>query len=164
MKTTASLVAACALLSVSVFATTEQKTPVHKLSLAEFVKQFEGWNPRPYNDYKQLSIGYGTKAKKGDKVICKKEGERRLGQELAKHRQRVLDHGKRHGYEWSERQVDALTSFDYNTGAIARLTNQGTRTNAEIAEIMPLYRKSGGKVLRGLVKRRAKEVQMFVEG
>ena len=128
------------------------------------MKQFEGWNPRPYPDYKQRSIGYGTKAKKGDRVISKAEGERRLGQELALHRKRVLEHQQKHGYKWSENQINALTSFDYNTGAIAKLTNGGKRNSAQIAEKMPLYRKSGGKVLRGLVKRRKKEVQMFLEG
>lgn len=181
MKTTASLLAACALLPVSVSATPvnnpqptvsraipsskpQGPVAVSQGTLTEFVKQFEGWNPRPYKDYKQRSIGYGTKAKKGDKQITKEEGERRLGQELARHRQRVLNHRQRYGYNWSEKQVNALTSFDYNTGALEQLTNKGTRNNAQIAEKMPLYRKSGGKVLRGLVKRRNKEAQMFIEG
>lgn len=179
MKTTASLLAAYALLSVSVSATHFNQPTVSRAissckpqapeaalqgTLTEFVKQFEGWSPRPYSDYKQRSIGYGTKAKKWDRQITKEEGERRLGQELARHRQRVLNHMQRYGYNWSEKQVNALTSFDYNTGAIEQLTNNGNRNNAQIVEKMPLYRKSGGKVLRGLVKRRNKEAQMFIEG
>ena len=126
MKTTASLLAVSAILSVSVSATQANKhqpdvsrelprskpqapQAVPQGTLTDFVKQFEGWNPRPYADYSQRSIGYGTKAKNGDKQISKQEGERRLMQELAIHRQRVLDHGRRYGYNWSQKQVDALT-------------------------------------------------------
>ena len=133
-------------------------------NITDFVKEFEGWNPKPYNDYKQKSIGYGTKAKRGEKSITKEEAEKRLEGELSLHRARVMAHAKKHGYNWTPAQIDALTSFDYNTGRLSQLTANGKRTNAQIAEKMPLYRKAGGKVLRGLVKRRNAERELFLNG
>lgn len=132
--------------------------------LTGFVKQFEGWNPNAFDDFKQTSIGYGTRARKGEKTITRAEGERRLGHELAKHRKRVTDHAAKHGYSFSPRQIDALTSFDYNTGRLNQLTAGGTRNPAQIAAKIPAYRKAGGKVLRGLVRRRKAEQEMFNSG
>ena len=128
------------------------------------VKGFEGWNSRAYSDYGQRSIGYGTKAKKGEKTISREEGERRLAQELNLHRARVLRHMREHGYKWGPAQIDALTSFDYNTGSIEKLTKGGKRTDAQIAEMMLQYKKAGGKTLRGLERRRKAESQLFKEG
>ena len=135
--------------------------PVVAGDLTSFVKGFEGYNPNAYNDYKQMSIGYGTRARAGEKVISRDEAERRLGAELSKSRQRVLAHAAKHGYEFSGNQIDALTSFDYNTGRISQLTNGGTRTPEAIGKQMLLYNKAGGKVLPGLVRRRKAESSLF---
>lgn len=129
--------------------------------LIGLVKELEGFNPKAYGDYKQTSIGYGTRAKKGETSISKEEADRRLRSELAVSRNRVLEHAKKHGYDFSENQVNALTSFDYNTGRLEQLTNNGTRPIEVIAERIPLYKKAGGKDLPGLVKRRRTEQQLF---
>lgn len=128
------------------------------------VKQFEGWNPKAYSDYGQTSIGYGTKAKPGEKEISREEGERRLLSELEKHRRRVDEIGKKHGYDWTPSERDALTSFDYNTGRLEQLTANGKRSKDEIAKKILLYRKAGGKVLRGLERRRLAEQRLFLNG
>jgi hypothetical protein len=61
----------------------------------------------------------------------------------------------------NDNQFSALVSFCYNcgVGSLDKLC-QG-RTAEQIAEAMPLYNKSGGKVLAGLVRRRAAEVELF---
>lgn len=125
------------------------------------VKSFEGFYKEPYADYKQTSIGYGTRAKPGEKSITKEEAEARLSKELGVSRNRVLEHASTHGYQFNQAQIDALTSFDYNTGRLEQLTNNGTRSPAEIAAKLPLYRKAGGKVLPGLEARRAAEQRLF---
>lgn len=62
-------------------------------------------------------------------------------------------------------QFDALVSFHYNTGAIARATltkkhiaGDFTGAVAEFAR----WNKAGGRVLRGLVRRREAEAQLYV--
>jgi GH24 family phage-related lysozyme (muramidase) len=60
--------------------------------------------------------------------------------------------------------MDALTSFDYNTGSIRKLLANGTRTKAEIAEKMLLYIKADGERLTGLERRRAAERHIFLNG
>ncbi|MFN7159917.1 MAG: lysozyme, partial [Erythrobacter cryptus] len=64
----------------------------------------------------------------------------------------------------SQNQFDALVSFHYNTGAIARATltrrhkagdHQGAA--AEFAR----WNRAGGKVLPGLVRRRAAEAALY---
>jgi GH24 family phage-related lysozyme (muramidase) len=129
--------------------------------LTSFVKRFEGYSSKAFDDFKQTSIGYGTKARKGEKTITKAEAEKRLGAELASHRARVLAHNKKHNLNLNSQQIDALTSFDYNTGRLNQLTAGGTRTKAQIAAKIPEYKKAGGKTLRGLVRRRKAEQQLF---
>ena len=68
------------------------------------------------------------------------------------------------GMELTQGQFDALVSFCYNCGA-GNLNKLCTgRTKKQIADAIPLYNKGGGKVLAGLVKRRAWERGLFVEG
>jgi GH24 family phage-related lysozyme (muramidase) len=142
--------------------------PVGK-DLKTIVKHFEaggapgGFHRAAYWDFGQWSIGYGTKAKKGE-VIDQAEAERRLESELAMHRTRVSNYAAKIGLELSPHELDALTSFDYNTGRIEQLTGGGTRSKAEIAEKMLLYRNADGQRLRGLERRREAERTLFLKG
>ena len=67
-------------------------------------------------------------------------------------------------YRFNTSQIDALVSFAYNVGNIDGLTQKGTRTKKEIAEAFALYKKSGGVVLNGLIRRREAEKKMFNAG
>lgn len=58
-------------------------------------------------------------------------------------------------------QRDALISFAFNCGAGCLRTLCKGRTLPEIREAMAMYNKSGGKVLAGLVRRRAAEQALF---
>ncbi len=144
-------------------------------SLKTMVKQFEaggekeGFHAKAYWDYGQWTIGYGTKSKPGE-VIDKAEAERRLDAELATHRKRVEDEAHRVGMEFAPHELDALTSFDFNTGKIRQLLAGGTRSKAEIASKMLLYRnatdqRTGQRTrLRGLERRRMAEAKLFRRG
>jgi GH24 family phage-related lysozyme (muramidase) len=62
-------------------------------------------------------------------------------------------------------QFDALVSFDFNTGALhkstlLKLLNKGDYSGA--AEEFPKWNKAGGKVLRGLTRRRNSEKNLFL--
>ena len=65
----------------------------------------------------------------------------------------------------TQHQFDALVSFHYNTGAIARATltkkhiaGDFTDASTEFAR----WNKAGGRVLKGLVRRRAAEAKLYV--
>lgn len=65
----------------------------------------------------------------------------------------------------TQSQFDALVSFHYNTGAIARATLTkkhiaGDRAGA--AREFWRWNKAGGQVLKGLTRRRAAEAEMFL--
>jgi GH24 family phage-related lysozyme (muramidase) len=130
--------------------------------LINFIKKHEKFYPKPYWDYKQYSIGYGTKALPSDKEITEGEAERRLLSQVKKHRDAVINDGKRWGYKWTPDQIDALTSFRYNVGSLNQLTNNGKRSNKEISKKILEYNKAGGKTLGGLVNRRKFEHMMFL--
>lgn len=130
--------------------------------LVEFIKKHEHFSPTPYWDYKQYSIGYGTKAEPNDVEISEEEAFRRLKIVVKKHRDVVVKAERSWGYEWSQKQIDALTSFRFNVGSIGQLTNNGTRDNYTIAKKILEYDKAGGKPLRGLTVRRQNESQLFV--
>ncbi|WP_299191474.1 lysozyme [uncultured Erythrobacter sp.] len=65
----------------------------------------------------------------------------------------------------SQEQFDAMVSFHYNTGAISRATltkkhNAGDYAGA--AAEFARWNKAGGRVLKGLVRRRAAEAKLYV--
>jgi|GEM_PF-5038661 len=132
--------------------------------LVDFIKQFEGFHPKRYWDHKQWSIGYGTKAKPGETTITQQEAEQRLMRQIKKRRALVEEYGKQHGYNWTNEQINALTSFHYNLGSIKRLTQNGTRSDKQIAKKILAYHRANGKPLTGLKKRRKAEQQLFIRG
>lgn len=132
--------------------------------LISFVKGFEGFNQNAYDDYGQTSIGYGTRALPGERSISEEEAQARLNAELATHRKRVEDLNNRVGYNFTPNQLDALTSFDYNTGRLEQLTDNGSRDIETIAQKIQLYNKAGGKPLAGLTRRRKEEAALFING
>ena len=134
------------------------------------VKELEGYKPNAYPDYKQYSIGYGSKATGPNEVIDQAEAERRLRSELQAAFEHVTRVQRQGNYNWNDSQIAALMSFTYNIGNIIKLTANGTRDDETIAAKMPLYRnvtKKGpdGKPIKvplpGLVKRRNKEAALF---
>ena len=139
------------------------KTPSN---LVEFIIELEDFSPTAYDDFKQTSIGYGTKATSKNQTITEPEARELMKKDLDAARKTVLKLKETAGYDWNENQVDALTSFTYNLGAgnLRKLTENGTRGDEEIADMLPEYKYAGGKVRDGLVKRRAAELKLFNEG
>ena len=132
-------------------------------SLVDLIKGFEGFSPKAHPDYEQYSNGYGTKARSPTEEITEEEAERRLIDEIARFRDVVEKFSANKKYNWNSKQKDALTSFIYNlgAGALNQVTNNGTRSNSEIAAAMLLYDKAGGASLPGLTNRRKIEANVF---
>ena len=66
----------------------------------------------------------------------------------------------------TQAQFDALVSFHYNTGAIARATltqkhNAGDFQGA--AREFARWNRAGGRVLKGLIRRRAAEAELYLQ-
>lgn len=66
-------------------------------------------------------------------------------------------------YNFNQNEFDALVSFTFNCGSgnLLKLTNNHRRNKGEIADKILLYNKAGGQVLKGLVRRRQAERDLF---
>jgi GH24 family phage-related lysozyme (muramidase) len=131
------------------------------------VKYFEGFRSKPYFcSGKVKTIGYGCTdpaiTRKG--YISEKGADKLLRKTLHKIRVRVL---KSVDVDLTEWQLAALTSFAFNAGmgSLETLIGQKDRLNdgnyGSVVIVMPLYRNAGGKIRKGLVLRRAWEVELY---
>ena len=140
----------------------------------EMVKEFEGCSlVSRYDRYGDLwEIGYGItshdiditgkKIKEGMK-ISQATADKWLEMALnKKYLPKVMKYQSK--YKFNTSQIDALVSFAYNIGSIDGLTQNGKRTKKEISESFALYKKSGGVVLNGLIRRREAEKKLFNSG
>lgn len=130
----------------------------------DLIKSFEGLSLKAYkcvSTEKYYTIGYGHYGAdvKAGQTITKKQAEELLKQDVERFVRHVNSYMPR--YNFNQNQFDALVSFAYNIGNINQLTASGTRSILQISASIPLYNKSGGRVLNGLVKRRAKERALF---
>jgi len=131
------------------------------------IKQFEGcrlkaYKPFSYEKYWTIGWGhYGADVKEGQ-TITQAEADALLVSDLAKY----VAYVNNAAYvpitaSLTQNQFDALVSFTYNCGSGCLKTLCKDRTVAQIAAKIPLYNKSGGKVITGLVRRRAAEQALF---
>lgn len=131
----------------------------------ELIKKYEGLRLVAYkavSTEKYYTIGYGHYGKNITKgmVITKETAESLLHNDIKKAENAVNIYNPL--YSFSQCQYDALVSFAFNVGNIKQLTNNGKRTISQIANALPLYCKSGGVKLNGLVKRRNEELTLFL--
>lgn len=136
------------------------------------IKEFEGCRLTAYRDEVGVwTIGYGitnadksitgTTVKRGLK-ISQETAEKWLEKSLnKKYLLKVMKYDTRYG--WNQNELDALVSFAYNIGSIDQLTAKGSRSKATIADKMLEYNKAGGKVYRGLTRRREAERKLFLK-
>jgi len=129
--------------------------------LISLVKDFEKFEPKAYNDYKQTSVGYGTKGKPGE-VLTEEQASERLQSELFGHAKRIEDAAELKGITLNKNQFNALTSFDFNTGKGANLIERFGDDPQQLASKILEYNKAGGEVKGGLVKRRQIEAALFL--
>ena len=128
------------------------------MTLADRIKQFEGYTAKPAWDYKQWSVGYGTRASGPDDIVDEAEAARRLDAELAPAAAIVAKAAPNVSPGWAE----ALTSLTYNAGdkwtrsGLGDAIRAGDMTLAR--ELFLQYDKAGGEPLPGLKKRRLTEL------
>ena len=131
----------------------------------ELIIGFEGFSKRackcvPTEKYYTIGYGHYGKDVASDDTITKKAAIELLKKDLAYFEKKVDKYNN--VYHFSQNEFDALVSFCYNVGNIDKLTVNGRRTKDEIADAMLRYTHSGGKELRGLVRRRTMERELFL--
>lgn len=138
-----------------------------RMSNTELIKyweelRLEAYLPTP-NDVWTIGWGHTKGVKKGD-TITVEEAKDFLREDIAWAEAAVNDLVK---VKLNQNQFDALVSFVFNVGTtnfkkstLLKKLNAGDYNGA--AEQFPRWNKQKGKVLNGLVKRRADEMQYFL--
>lgn len=127
----------------------------------KLIQKYEGCHLQAYRDPVGIwTIGYGhTKGVSAGQVITRQQAEQFLREDVERAESAV---DRYYGiYHWTQCQYDALVSFAYNVGSIDQLTKKGKRTIQQISTMISAYNKGNGKVLPGLVRRRAEEQKLF---
>lgn len=128
----------------------------------ELIKKYEGlrlkaYKPVPTEKYWTIGYGhYGADVKEG-MVITESYATALLYNDVTRFECAVNNLHR----EWTQNQFDALVSFAYNCGAANLKKLVAGRNNSQIASAMLLYNKAGGKVLKGLTRRREEESRLF---
>ena len=138
----------------------------------DLIKSFEGFSAKPYPDVINVcTIGYGTTkypngqaVKLTDPPCTKEQAETYLQNALESF---VSDLNRLVKGRVAQQQFDALCSLIYNIGTtnfskstLLKKINVGDVAGA--ADEFPKWNKAGGKVVKGLVNRRAKERELFL--
>ena len=127
------------------------------------IKSFEGCRLYAYKavsteQYYTIGWGhYGPDVYAG-MTITQKQADDLFDQDIVKYVNPVAN--TRFGFTPNQNQFDALCSFCYNLGPGIMNDFIGKSAN-QVASEIPLYNKSGGVVLEGLVRRRKAEVDLF---
>lgn len=125
--------------------------------------QFEAY-PDPGSGGDPWTIGWGsTGADIAPGLIWTQDQcDARLRRDLVRYAREVAK--ALGGAPTSQSQFDALISFHYNTGAIAKATLTKLHCQGRVAEAKGEFGKwinAGGRVMQGLVKRRAEEAELY---
>ncbi|MEZ5692922.1 MAG: lysozyme [Altererythrobacter sp.] len=114
-----------------------------------------GWGATGRDNFNGGRIGPGTQ-------WSRQQCDERLERDLVRYAHEVAD--ALGDAPTSQNQFDAMVSFHYNTGAIARATltrrhiaGEFTAACGEFAR----WNKAGGRVLKGLTRRRAEEARLY---
>ena len=132
----------------------------------DFIKQFEGFRAKTYRcSAGVLTVGYGhtgPDVRDGDE-ITEEIAEQLLEADLAEAEAAVNDYVD---VALEQHEFDALVSFTFNCGVgalrastLLKLLNQGRYSEAAVQ--FHRWNKADGKVVQGLVNRRAAEAELF---
>ena len=151
-------------------------------ALLDKIKLMEGFSSKPYWDYQQYSIGYGSLAGYSKSEvpeeywdgITEKQAEALLKKEINERFEKpVMAYAAKNGLKFNQNEFDALVSFSYNCGTAwtsgcmitTWLTSDpSSRTDISFVKAMGAWCRAGGCVLPGLCRRRIDEARMFLYG
>lgn len=129
----------------------------------ELIKKFEGLYLKAYKCPAGVrTIGYGhTNGVSADMTITEAQATQFLLEDVASSEKYVNKQAM--SFEPNQNEFDALVSFTFNCGCgnLAKLVNG--RSKQQVADSLLLYNKGGGKVLKGLERRRKEERELFLK-
>lgn len=142
------------------------------------LKAEEGFSQKPYWDYAQWTVGYGTKCP-DDKLeyykengITHEEAEQLLRSYIARFEGEINRFSNRTGTLLNQNQFDALMLFSYNCGTAWAYSTNGIFYNAivsgatgsELVNAFSRWCNAGGQIKTYLLRRRLSEANMYLNG
>lgn len=126
----------------------------------DIIKRYEGCRLKAYKDPAGIwTIGYGhTNGVVEGMRISQQQADDFLYEDV----QKVVSFLNSKGREWTQNEFDALVSFGYNCGVGNLNKLMKDRTPEQIGAKMLEYRYAGGKILKGLERRRKDEQALFL--
>ena len=142
------------------------------------LKLEEGFSKKPYWDYTQWTVGYGTccPADKLDEYkengITEEAAEILLHNHLIGVYEDLVDFAEKYSLTFTQSQFDALVLFSYNCGTGWTFDASGTlptalrngATGSELIRSFCVWCNAGGSIQSYLIRRRLSESYMFLEG
>ena len=127
------------------------------------IKKWEGYRDKAYICAGGVcTIGYGhTQSIEMGTTCTKEQAEQWFIEDIERAEKQVNKYDNT--YHFTDNEYSALVSFAFNIGNINQLTANGKRSREEIKKAWLRYNKANGKVLDGLKKRRAEELQLFCD-
>ena len=134
----------------------------------ELIKKFEGCRLKAYQDSVDVwTIGYGhTEGVYEGMEISQHQADIMLSSDLVKYANYINEYVT---VSLNPNQFDALTSWVYNLGpgnlkssTMLKVLNEGSYDDVPFQ--IKRWNKAGGKVLKGLVRRREAEAELFATG
>ena len=146
----------------------------------DMIKGYEGFSQKPYWDYAQWTVGYGTRCP-SDKLeyykangITQEEAETLLRNYIGGVERYIYTHLiDKHNLEMSQQQFDALISFSYNVGSawmvdsdssFRTMVISGNTDPNTVIDRFARWCNAGGSVLTALIRRRLCEANMYLYG
>ena len=142
------------------------------------LKLEEGFSKKPYWDYSQWTVGYGTCCPSELKDyylangITEEDAEILLHNHLIGVYKALAGFESKYGLSFTQNQFDALVLFSYNCGTSWMNDNSGTlpkalkakATGNELIRAFAVWCNAGGSVKDYLLRRRLSESYMYLEG
>jgi len=142
------------------------------------LKLEEGFSKKPYWDYSQWTVGFGTCCPSELKDYYMANGIPEEDAEILLHNhligvyKAIASFENKHGLSFNQNQFDALVLFSYNCGTGWMDDNSGTlpkalkakATGNELIRAFTVWCNAGGQIQTYLLRRRLSESYMFLEG
>ena len=178
-KRLASLVLAVAiLLSVAVVGVSANSVLTASDDAIRILKLEEGFSSKPYWDYAQWTVGYGTACPEDKREyytqngITEAEAEELLRYHVARFEGELYKFMNKTGVQLNQNQFDALLLFSYNCGSAWSYDTSGGLYNAvisgaegnQVIDAFSRWCNAGGQIKTFLLRRRLSEANMYLNG